>query len=106
MATAAAMTAGSITGSVCAIVVAYFPDEKFNERLQAVLPQVARVVVVDNTPPGSAAPKLADSLKDPAKVHLISNRANLGISAALNQGLHHALEAGFKWALTLDQDTL
>jgi rhamnosyltransferase len=105
MATAAAMTAGSMADSVCAIVVAYFPDAQFNARLQAVLPQVARVVVVDNTPQENSAPGLAGVLKGLAKVQLISNQANLGISAALNQGLHQALDAGFNWVLTLDQDT-
>ena len=105
MATAAAMTAGRPPDPVCAVVVAYFPDEGFVARLQAVLPQVARVVVVDNTPRESAAPGLAGVLKGLAKVQLISNQSNLGIAAALNQGLNHALDAGFKWALTLDQDT-
>jgi rhamnosyltransferase len=36
---------------------------------------------------------------------LIENRSNLGISIALNQGLEHALKGGYKWILTLDQDT-
>ncbi|SFV01871.1 rhamnosyltransferase [Polaromonas sp. YR568] len=106
MATAAAMTTGRFPDSVCAIVVAYFPDEGFNARLQAVLSQVGRVVVVDNTPQESTGPGIADVLTGLAKIQLISNQSNLGISAALNQGLNHAREAGFKWALTLDQDTL
>lgn len=105
MATPAAMTASNLPDSVCAIVVAYFPDEEFNARLQAVLAQVTRVIVVDNTPQDSAVPRLAGSLKDAAKVHLIDNQVNRGIAAALNQGLHHAKDAGFNWVLTLDQDT-
>lgn len=105
MATAAAMIAGSLPDSVCAIVVAYFPEADFNARLQAVLPQVARVVVIDNTPQEGTAPRLADALNGLEKIRLISNQANLGISAALNQGLRHAQHAGFTWALTLDQDT-
>lgn len=99
------MIAGSLPDSVCAIVVAYFPEADFNARLQAVLPQVARVVVIDNTPQEGTAPRLADALNGLEKIRLISNQANLGISAALNQGLRHAQHAGFTWALTLDQDT-
>jgi hypothetical protein len=64
MATAAAMMAGSLPDSVCAIVAAYFPDADSNARLQAVLPQVARVVVIDNTPRDSAAPSLAERHSD------------------------------------------
>lgn len=92
------------SGLVCAVVVAYYPDEEFKARLRKLLPQVACVVIVDNTPAENAARQL-DLPEGQANVHLISNRANLGISAALNQGLHHALSAGCKWALTLDQDT-
>jgi rhamnosyltransferase len=90
--------------SVCAVVVAYYPDEEFAVRLRSLLPQVARVLVVDNTPAEDAALQLGLP-GETANIHLISNRVNLGISAALNQGLRHALDAGCKWALTLDQDT-
>lgn len=91
--------------SVCAIVVAYFPDKEFDARIRGLLPQVARVVVVDNTPDESTIPCLKKRFQDAAKVHLIENRANPGISIALNQGLEHALKGGYKWILTLDQDT-
>ncbi|MFS2033154.1 glycosyltransferase [Polaromonas sp. CT11-55] len=91
-------------GLVCAVVVAYYPDEEFITRLRGLSPQVARLVIVDNTPAECAVRQL-ELPEDAANIHLVSNRANLGISAALNQGLHHALDAGCKWALTLDQDT-
>lgn len=92
--------------SVCAIVVAYFPDKEFDARIRGLLPQVARVVIVDNTPDESTVPCLRKRFQDAAKVHLIENRANHGISTALNQGLKYALKEGYKWVLTLDQDTL
>lgn len=91
--------------SVCAIVVAYFPDNEFDARIRELLPQVARVVVVDNTPDEVAAPCLSKKFHDAAQIHLIENRANLGIAAALNQGLEYALKESCKWILTLDQDT-
>jgi rhamnosyltransferase len=99
-------TTARTSDSVCAIVVTYFPDKEFNERLQKLLPQVAEVVVVDNTPEESATPDLKNILQNNAVgVHLIKNRINAGISAALNQGLKHALNRGHRWILTLDQDT-
>ncbi len=91
--------------SVCAIVVAYFPDEEFDARIGELLPQVARTVIVDNTPDECLATRLRERLQNSAQVHLIDNRVNTGISVALNQGLEHALKAGYKWILTLDQDT-
>jgi len=97
-------TSGLPGSSVCVVVVAYFPDGGFGARLRNLLPQVARVVVVDNTPVEGIGHQL-ELPGGAANIHLISNRANLGISVALNQGLHYALNAGCKWALTLDQDT-
>lgn len=91
--------------TVCAIVVAYFPDNEFAARIRQLLPQVERVVVVDNTPEEHVDFYLSKEFLDLAQVHLIENRANPGISVALNQGLEFALQAGFKWILTLDQDT-
>lgn len=91
--------------SVCAIVVAYFPDKEFDARIRGLLPQVARVVIVDNTPNGSPTPCLSMGFQDTAQVHMIENQANPGISIALNQGLEYALKEGHKWILTLDQDT-
>lgn len=91
--------------SVCAIVVAYFPDNEFTELIQGLRHQVAQVVIVDNTPDGSSAPCLKRIFDDATQVHLIENRANVGIAAALNQGLEYAQKNSFTWALTLDQDT-
>ena len=91
--------------SVCAIVVTYFPDEGFDARLRSLLAQVSRVVVVDNTPQECEVPRLKQRLGSLAQVHVIDNHANLGIAAALNQGLQYALDAGYGWVVTLDQDT-
>ena len=91
--------------SVCAIVVAFFPDNDFDRRIRDLLPQVARVVIVDNTPVEFNPSSPEKVLFDNAQVHLIENRANVGLSAALNQGLEYALKESYPWILTLDQDT-
>lgn len=85
------------------MTVAYYPDEHFCERLQRLLPQV-KILVVDNTPaPGG---RLALALGGcGGRIHLIENHRNVGIAAALNQGLEYALQMGCKWLLTMDQDT-
>lgn len=90
--------------NVCAVVIAYFPDEEFEARLQIILPQVARLVVVDNTPE-AIAPSAALKATWGDRLHYIANRANRGVAAALNQGLEFALKQGLPWLLTLDQDT-
>lgn len=84
------------------MVVAYFPDGEFEDRLQAVVPQVRAVVVVDNTPDGGCAERLRSM---GSQVEVIENRANLGVGAALNIGLERARALGCEWLLCLDQDT-
>jgi rhamnosyltransferase len=109
---AAAMTArntpsiaADASNSVCAIVVAYFPGKEFDTLIGDLLPQVAQVVIVDNTPEEGTPPPRRKLFHDTEKVTLIENRSNLGISKALNQGLEYALTKGYEWILTLDQDT-
>lgn len=92
-------------GSVCAVVVAFFPDEGFADRLKVLLPQVDMLVVVDNTPAGGCVRQLEALCERNDHVSIVENRVNAGIAAALNQGLKHAVHAGCKWVLTLDQDS-
>jgi rhamnosyltransferase len=90
---------------VCAVVVAYFPDDGFSGRLRIIAPQVDALVVVDNTL-GQAGAWQTELTKDrTGRIHLISNRVNLGIAKALNQGLEYALKIDCRWILTLDQDS-
>jgi rhamnosyltransferase len=89
---------------VCAVVVTYHPDSGFPDRLDRVRPQVGRVVVVDN----GSSPPAREMLRNAAgpDVELILNDANLGVATALNQGVGRARERSFRWALTLDQDSI
>lgn len=87
---------------VCAVVVAYFPDERFRERIAVVLAQVPLVIVVDNTPRSDLRGELGEL---GTRVRVIENGSNLGIASALNTGLRLAEEMGYRWLLTLDQDT-
>ncbi len=89
--------------NTAALIVTYHPDSGFPIRLERIFGQVAHVIVVDNTP----EPALAASLQSPGldKVELIVNIRNEGLGYALNQGMKRAIELGFQWVLTLDQDT-
>jgi rhamnosyltransferase len=91
--------------SVCAVVVAYHPDADFAARLRDLLPQVAALVVVDNTPPVARGRPIALPAAPTVRTCLIENADNLGVGAALNQGLAQAARWGCDWLLTLDQDS-
>lgn len=89
----------------CAIIVTYNPDREFEQRISAVTGQFPRVFIVDNASGTEAQSMLQVVALDP-KVQLVLNPENLGIAQALNQGLARALEDGFRWCVTLDQDTV
>lgn len=91
--------------NICAIVVTYHPDEGLPERIERILGQVDKVVIVDNH---SSETCLAMIKKISAhlEIHLILHDENLGIATALNQGIRYAIDCGYTWALTLDQDTV
>jgi rhamnosyltransferase len=89
---------------VCAITVAYHPDEKFPLRVERTLRAVGALVIVDN---GSRDAELGmlRRLATNSLITLISNLNNVGVARALNIGIRRAIALGFKWALLLDQDS-
>lgn len=88
---------------LCAVIITHHPDKSFQTRLVDIAAQVALVIVVDN---GSFAQELAQiHCLAGISIHLIMNQQNLGIATALNQGLTAAIEAGYQWAITFDQDS-
>jgi len=89
---------------VCAVVVTYFPDSNFPERIRKIAEQVGKVIIVDN---GSNVETInvLNNLSLKSKVQSILNSKNLGVATALNQGVRWAQENSFRWALLFDQDT-
>jgi rhamnosyltransferase len=88
--------------NTCAIIVTYFPDSFFKERLDRIRAQVANTIIVDNTGAAAGLPSQLQGLGD---AEIIRNHENLGIGEALNQGMTRAKEQGYQWALTFDQDS-
>jgi rhamnosyltransferase len=86
------------------VVVCHHPPPGLPARLSSLSGQVGPIVVVDNGPPQDH-PALAASLAALPGLQLIANPANLGIAAALNQGLQALQQAGCRWALLLDHDS-
>lgn len=88
-----------------AVVVVFNPEVVLEDHLRVIGSQVTAVLVVDNTPSDNQALWLSD-LAETNAIELVSNGRNLGIGAALNQGVEWANAKEFKWLLTFDQDTL
>ncbi len=90
--------------NICAVIVTYHPDADFHKRLVRIAKQVGQVVVVDNNSDSSSVAMLQDVCERP-QIELILNNYNMGVAAALNQGVNLAHDMNFTWALLFDQDT-
>ena len=97
---ASALNAATTT---VAIVVTYFPDAgRLIEGLEAVLPQVDEVIVVDN---GSRVPVL-DQIESMGQVTVLRLDKNCGIAYAQNCGIAWAKGVQADFVLLLDQDSI
>jgi rhamnosyltransferase len=94
---------GPAKQNICAIVVTYFPDEHFGERLEKIYSQVGKIIIIDNTVEESRGALSQSTVHD--DIEIVINNENVGIGAALNQGVSRAIKLGFEWVITFDQDS-
>lgn len=92
---------------IVAGIVTYNPQiDRLEQNIEAVIPQVEEVIIVDNGSQNSL--KIKDLCKE-IGVHFIKNSENYGIATALNQIFNYyssANEMEKVWILTLDQDSV
>jgi len=94
-------TQGNADGcSICAVVVWYYPTKEFVDNIQSYSPYVSRVIVIDNSPSCNQ-----NLLPEDLRASNFWQKENIGIAAALNFGLQLAEKNGFRFALTMDQDS-
>lgn len=85
-----------------AAVVVYHPDwDAFCENLKSYPQGVEGILVVANSP---LSPDQTNYLEQSGMVCL-QNQENLGVAQALNQAAQYAIQRGFDWLLTMDQDS-
>ena len=90
---------------MCAGIVTYNPDlKRLTNNIEAVAKQVKTVFIVDNYSNNITEIKKLQIRY--VNVVLIENKKNYGIAKALNQMSLQALDNGYDWILTLDQDTV
>lgn len=94
----------SPASAVGAIVVTYHPGPAALANIAALRSQVLHVFVIDNTADAPSRQILSPLAGDPG-IELVFNPANLGLAAALNQGVSRALACGCEWIATFDQDS-
>lgn len=84
---------------VAAVVVLYNPDNDVQKNIESYAKSVDIVYAVDNSIENNAE-KFANE-----KIVYISNGSNMGIAYALNVGAKRAVDDGYEWLLTMDQDS-
>ena len=94
-----------MNNSIIAGIVTFNPDiDRLVRNVNSIKNQVDQVVLVDN---GSNEMEMILSLlNDDEKVVFICNDANVGIATALNQVCQWACDRGYRWCITLDQDSV
>ena len=89
--------------NIAGVVVLYNPDNSVSENILSYINQVDRLFAVDNS--GNANPAVIDRIKKFTNLVYIRNGENLGVAQALNLGAQKALENGYDYILTMDQDS-
>lgn len=91
---------------ICAIITTYRPDSGFADRVERLRSQVGLIVIVDDGGREENVGLLRGWFVNLVNVVLHHNIMNVGIAKSLNEGISIANRKGFRWVLTLDDDTI
>ena len=83
---------------ISAVVVWYNPTDNEKNNIDSYLKYIDKLYILDNS-------DNRNEVKNSKKIKYIFNGDNLGIAKALNIGANLAIEDGFEWLITMDQDT-
>lgn len=88
---------------IAAVVVLYNPDQAVIGNIESYINNIDILYAVDNSDQKQS--NIITSLLKNPKIHYINNNGNQGIAHALNIGANKAIEMGYEWLLTMDQDS-
>jgi rhamnosyltransferase len=88
---------------VAGVVVLYNPVIGVLDNIRSYLPQIGRLYAIDNSE--TADPEIVRQLAAMPAVMYRSNGGNRGVASALNSGAERALTDGYRYLLTMDQDS-
>jgi rhamnosyltransferase len=91
---------------IIAVVVTYHPQwGELHTLLQATLPQVDSIIVIDNGSDAASLKQLSQFAKDhPITIHFLEQ--NYGVATAQNKGITLAKEYGAQYVVLFDQDSI
>ena len=86
---------------IAGVVTLYNPTDEDLSNIVTYLNDIDRLYIVDNTEGYDNKDRIPNS----KKIKYMFKNENVGVATALNIGAKLALEEGFNWLLTMDQDT-
>ena len=88
-------------------IVLYNPEiERLQQNIEAILPQVDRIILFNNGSVNIKKIKYLIKKYNKGKIELLEAKNNEGVAKALNEISKVAYKENFQWLLTLDQDTV
>jgi rhamnosyltransferase len=91
---------------ICTIITTFRPDDNFYKRVERIKKQVPLVIIVNDGDSIDNIINLKKWFDWEKNILLHHNTINVGIAASLNKGVNIAKNNGYKWILTLDDDSL
>lgn len=88
---------------ISGVVILYNPSNEVINNIQTYIHQIDKLYVIDNS--NFSNGYLFDNLKYIEKIVYLPNYENLGVAKALNIGAKKAIEEGYEFLLTMDQDS-
>jgi rhamnosyltransferase len=93
----------NIFSRTAAVVVLYNPEQEAIKNIATYAGQANKVYAVDNS--DSLANGLVGFSSETGNIEYLPQGENLGVAAALNIGARRAIEEGYDFLLTMDQDS-
>lgn len=86
--------------NICGIVIWYNPSCDDINNIKTYINHIDKLIIVDNSNKDNS-----DLIENMNNIEYMPNYKNLGIAKALNIGCNRAISYGYKWVLTMDQDS-
>jgi len=98
------MTNNLSYSTIVGTIILYNPLDDTFDNIQSYITELDMLIIVDNSDIHNV--KLINKIKNQFdKIIYINNFENLGIATALNIACNKAIELGYQWILTMDQDS-
>ncbi len=90
--------------AIAGVVILYEPVEETLKNITSYIDKINLLYIIDNS--NETYPFVTKFIENrPEKTTYIFNNGNLGVAAALNIAINKALEDGYSYLLTMDQDS-